>query len=134
MNGPDALAFDGSGNLYVGNFIHSTVSRFTPGGTTPSATLTGVESPDALAFDSSGNLYVANGTGSTVSKVIPQPFKVNDGNGGNNYTVTTATNTTGAITQKGADGDGAHGQQQSIRFDHNGDLEHGQRDPGGSVG
>ena len=37
-----------------------TVSKFAPGSTTPTATLTGLNDPDALAFDSSGNLYVAN--------------------------------------------------------------------------
>ena len=37
-----------------------TVSKFAPGTTTPTATLTGLETPEALAFDSSGNLYVAN--------------------------------------------------------------------------
>ena len=37
-----------------------TVSKFAPGSTTPTATLTGLNDPSALAFDSSGNLYVAN--------------------------------------------------------------------------
>ncbi len=47
-----------SGNLYVSNRRH-TVSKFAPGGTTPSATLTGLTPPGALVFDGSGNLYVA---------------------------------------------------------------------------
>ena len=38
----------------------TTVSEFAPGSTTPTATLTGLDSPVALAFDPSGNLYVAN--------------------------------------------------------------------------
>ena len=60
LNGPDALAFDSSGNLYVANGDGTTVSEFAPGSTTPTATLTGLNDPEALAFDSSGNLYVAN--------------------------------------------------------------------------
>ena len=57
------MAFDSSGNLYVANggAVSGTVSEFTPGSTTPTATLTGLNGPEALAFDSSGNLYVANG-------------------------------------------------------------------------
>ena len=72
---PWALAFDGSGNLYVANLGNGTVSKFAPGSTTPTATLT--ESNNTmlstdlrgLAFDSSGNLYVANGFGNTVSEL-----------------------------------------------------------------
>ena len=48
-----------------------TVSKFAPGSTTPSATLTGLNVPRALAFDGSGNLYVANMGNNTVSKFAP---------------------------------------------------------------
>ncbi|HEY5312710.1 MAG TPA: hypothetical protein VIK18_09320, partial [Pirellulales bacterium] len=67
---PIALAFDSSGNLYVGN--NSTVEKFAPGSTTPSATYSaGVDEPYALAFDSSGNLYVANYGNNTVEEFAP---------------------------------------------------------------
>ena len=67
-----ALAIDSSGNLYVANDSGSTVSKFAPGATTPTATLTGLTSPDALAFDASGNLYVANDANTgTVSEFTP---------------------------------------------------------------
>jgi hypothetical protein len=49
----------------------STVSKFAPGATTPSATLTGLNRPTALAFDASGNLFVANYDGGTVSRFAP---------------------------------------------------------------
>ena len=49
----------------------NTVSKFAPGATTPSATLTGLSTPAALAFDSSGNLYVVNIGNNTVSKFAP---------------------------------------------------------------
>ncbi len=73
--GPVALAFDGSGNLFVANVIGNganTVSKFAPGGTTPSATLTGLNAPYALAFDGSGNLYVANYGGNYSEQVRPR--------------------------------------------------------------
>ena len=68
--GPQALAFDSAGNLFVAN-QNNTVVEFAPGATTPSATLTGLIFPFALAFDASGNLYVANFYGNTVSKFTP---------------------------------------------------------------
>ena len=71
LNGPVALAFDSSGNLYVANRYSDTVSKFAPGATTPSATLTGLNVPLALVIDGSGNLYVANGGNGTVSKFAP---------------------------------------------------------------
>jgi len=71
LNGPDALAFDRHGNLYVANSSGTTVSEFAPDATTPSATVTGLSGPDALAFDASGNLYVANSGNGTVSEFAP---------------------------------------------------------------
>jgi sugar lactone lactonase YvrE len=48
------------------------VSEFSPGATTPTATLTGLNGPPAaLAFDSSGNLFVANAFQSIVSEFAP---------------------------------------------------------------
>ncbi|OYW70799.1 MAG: hypothetical protein B7Z37_29600 [Verrucomicrobia bacterium 12-59-8] len=70
-NQPSALAFDSAGNLYVANFPADTVSKFAPGATTPSVTLTGLNLPYRLAIDSSDNLYVANYGGTTVSKFAP---------------------------------------------------------------
>ena len=72
LTDPDArIAFDSSGNLYVANPGANTVSKFAPGSTTASATITGLDFPDALAFDSSGNLYVINNNISTISKFGP---------------------------------------------------------------
>ena len=47
------------------------MSKFAPGATTASATLTGLNGPVALAFDGGGNLFVANDAGNTVSKFAP---------------------------------------------------------------
>jgi hypothetical protein len=69
--GPEALAFDASGNLYVINSGNGTVSEFASGATVPDATLTGLDSPNALAVDATGNLYVINGGNGTVSEFAP---------------------------------------------------------------
>ena len=70
VENPTALAADGDGNVFVADFFANTVSVFNvaydangnllPQSTTPTATLTGVNTPNALAIDDVGNLYVAN--------------------------------------------------------------------------
>jgi hypothetical protein len=75
LDDPVAVAFDASGNLYVANQSGYTVSKFAPGATTPTATLTGLLMPWGMAFDGSGNLYVGNSAAqnnnSTISKFAP---------------------------------------------------------------
>ena len=76
LDGPYAMAFDSSGDLFVANQSNSTVSEFAAGSssTKPAATFTGFNGPYAMAFDSSGDLFVANygfGAGSTVSEFNP---------------------------------------------------------------
>jgi hypothetical protein len=75
-NEPFPLAFDSSGNLFVGYQGGTTVSEYAPNSTTPTATLTGLKNgAGAMAFDSSGNLFVANlgdnYAGTTVSEFAP---------------------------------------------------------------
>ena len=74
INLPVSLAFDGQGNLWVGNLTGSattsTIVSFTPaqisasGNPTPTVTIGStagsITNPDALAIDRSGNLWVAN--------------------------------------------------------------------------
>ncbi len=60
------------------------------------------------------------GTGKTLSV---SAYTINDGNGGNNYAVTTVTNTTGVINKASLTIYGDH-LHQDIRFDHD-----GSRDP-----
>ena len=71
LDGPAALAFDSSGNLYVANSGANSVIEFAPGVSTPSVTLAGLDAPNALAFDSHGDLFVANYNGNTVSEFAP---------------------------------------------------------------
>jgi sugar lactone lactonase YvrE len=107
QSGPFGLAFDGSGNLYVTTDTIESLTKFAPGGTTPIATLTGnnLRHPGALAFDGNGNLYVAANNmvikiaQSFLNNNFAPVYTVNDGNGGNNYHVTLANNTTGVINK-----------------------------------
>lgn len=69
LSTPDALAFDGSGNLYVANYGNATVTVYASGSTTVSKTISqGINTPIAIAVDGSSNLYVLNhGTNSSVN-------------------------------------------------------------------
>ncbi len=104
-----ALAFDASGNLYVANYTGNghigSVNIYTPGATTPRASLSGVNGPGALIFDGGGNLYVANTNNGSYSVSRFSPVNLNliytvvDGNGGSNYSVTQLVGKSGAINK-----------------------------------
>jgi hypothetical protein len=67
---PTALAFDGSGNLYVASWLTGTVSKVTPNGTV-STFASGFASIYGLAFDTVGILYTADAGSGIVSKITP---------------------------------------------------------------
>ena len=72
LNGPEALAFDGQGNLFIAN-SDGTVDEVAAGQVgnlsyTPSTVVSGLNGPDALAFDGQGDLFIANSDG-TVDEV-----------------------------------------------------------------
>ena len=92
-----ALAVDSSGNLYVGNSNNATISKFAPGSTTASATLTGLATPETLAFDSSGNLYAANVGNATVSKFAPGSTTANAILTGNNGAASVVIDSSGNV-------------------------------------
>jgi DNA-binding beta-propeller fold protein YncE len=76
LSAPGAIAFDGSGDLFVAN--GSVVSKFNPSGNVINANFaTGLNAPDGLVFDSSGNLYAANSGGGTVSEIAPNGSVIN---------------------------------------------------------
>ncbi len=82
-NGTGTLSINGTAGVYGGTItlrgadedIASTASVgsavYGPLGTTPTATLTGLNDPLGLAVDSSGNLYVSNSGAGTVSEFAP---------------------------------------------------------------
>jgi sugar lactone lactonase YvrE len=70
LSGPTGLAFDSSGNLYVGEGQGNDVRKITPNGVA-SIFATGISGATGLAFDSSGNLYVASQFGGYVDKITP---------------------------------------------------------------
>ena len=68
------IAMDASNNLYVTNFINSTISKITPSGTVTQAwaTLAANSRPYGITIDASGNLYTVNRNSPyTVSKITP---------------------------------------------------------------
>lgn len=81
LNGPIAVAFDPSGNMWVANGGGNTVVEFTPaqlaasGSPVPVVTLSdsagSLNGPVELAFDASGNLWVADFNSSTVVAFTP---------------------------------------------------------------
>jgi hypothetical protein len=71
VNGPNGVALDSAGNLYVST-NSNTIEKFSPAGVDLGVFASnGVNFPMGLAFDSNGNLYAANFAGSTVEKFTP---------------------------------------------------------------
>ena len=71
VNGPNGLALDSSGNLYV-TTNSNTIEKFAPDGTDLGVfASTGLNNAMGLAFDRNGNLYAANFAGNTIEKFAP---------------------------------------------------------------
>ncbi len=78
LSSPIPLAFDSSGNLWVGNYGNATLVQYTAAQLTTSAsavpnvilsaTAGSLVGPGGLAFDTGGNLWVANANNSTLVK------------------------------------------------------------------
>lgn len=106
---PQALVFDGSGNLFVASQTGS-VTEYTPPYVNPPTVISqGVIHPQALALDPHGNLFVANGSGSntvteyqppyntapsvTITAGINDPVSIGLDGGSNLFVVNQAANT-----------------------------------------
>ncbi|HEY2799795.1 MAG TPA: NHL repeat-containing protein [Chthoniobacterales bacterium] len=71
VNGPNGVALDRNGNLFVST-NSNTIEKFSPTGADLGIFASvGVNNAMGLAFDRAGNLYVANFAGSTVEKFTP---------------------------------------------------------------
>jgi hypothetical protein len=80
------LVVDGAGNLFVGNYGNSTVTRYARPYTGAYVTVSsGVNQPYAVALDGADNLFVANFMASTVTEYAPP------------YTGTPTTISTGVV-------------------------------------
>jgi DNA-binding beta-propeller fold protein YncE len=76
VGGPQGLAIDATGNLYVANpnGVPPTVTIYPPGSTTPSLTLSqDLTVPTAVAVDKKGNVWVSNEEGSDAGSVVEFP-------------------------------------------------------------
>ena len=83
---PYGLGLDGAGDLWVSNYISSTLMEFTPAqlasGGTPTAVVTisssgpSLDGPIGTAFDRSGDLWLANFSNATISMFTPSQLAV----------------------------------------------------------
>jgi len=85
FNGPEGVAVDTAGNVYVADLSNATIRKITPsGGVTTLAGLAGTigtadgtgtgarfDGPAGVAVDGSGNVYVADTYSDTIRKVTP---------------------------------------------------------------
>ncbi len=85
LNGPWGVSVDGSGNLYIGDYLNNLVEKVTPGGTlsvfagtgtqgTPTAgaaTASALHHPASLANDWAGDVYIADSGNNVVEEVTP---------------------------------------------------------------
>jgi sugar lactone lactonase YvrE len=69
LSGPQGIAFDSSGNLYVANAGNHVIEKFTQGGAGSFFADTGAgTTPTGLTFDGSGNLFVSTFNFDTIQK------------------------------------------------------------------
>ena len=67
---PSGIAFDHLGNLYIANFLSSTIDRIAPDGTKSQfSTGMNLKGPIGLIADDDNNIYVANYLAGTVTKI-----------------------------------------------------------------
>ncbi len=124
FNGPEYLAVDGAGNVFVADSLNNAIRKITPAGLV--TTLAGgphagradgvgtnaqFEAPHGLAVDSFGNVFIADSYNSTIRKITPQGE------------VTTVAGLAGQFTHaEGVGSDARFNQPYGIAVDSVGDL------------
>jgi sugar lactone lactonase YvrE len=82
LSGPDGMAYDDAGNLYVANLGNDTIIRIDPAG---QATLFSdseiIRQPGGIAIDGAGNLFVANYQAHNIAR-----FRLDEGGVGEAFT------------------------------------------------
>jgi len=68
---PIGLAFDGTGNFYVGDYDAATIYRYSPNGVRTTFATVGLQNPMGLSVDGAGNVYAANLWGNNITKYSP---------------------------------------------------------------
>jgi len=71
LNGPNGVACDAAGNVYVSGGSNFLIEVFTPQGIGSVFARTGTNLPTGLAFDSMGNLYVAYNNSYSIGEFTP---------------------------------------------------------------
>ena len=69
LDGPQGVAIDGSGTLYVANAYSNTLDRITPAGVVSVLASTGLSGPSSVAINAAGTIFVANPAAGTVVTV-----------------------------------------------------------------
>ncbi len=72
FSAPSGLTFDRNGNLYVANFVTSTIDRLSPDGKKGQfSSGVNLKGPIGLICDDDNNIYVANYVAGTVTRINP---------------------------------------------------------------
>jgi WD40 repeat protein len=120
LSGPNGLAFNSAGNLFVANFGNNTIESFDSSGNPTLFSNTGLNQPEVLAFDNNNDLFVANagngngyiekydaqGNPSLFATGLYQPQGIACDNNGNVYVSTWINNETGLAILKYGPGGG----------------------------
>jgi len=85
FNNPTGVAVDAGGNVFVANFLYSTIMKISPGGVV--STYAGIDTlkgsangpaasatfyyPNSVAVDAAGNVYVSDGVNNLIRKISP---------------------------------------------------------------
>jgi sugar lactone lactonase YvrE len=114
LSGPNGLAFNSAGSLFVANVGNNTVVSFDSSGNPTLFSNSGLNQPEVLAFDNNNDLYVANagngngyierydaqGNASLFATGLYQPQGIACDNFGNVYVSTWINNQTGLAILK----------------------------------